>query len=139
SIEAHHSFRRFSLPIAALPLVCNARAAIGRQLRVEANILVGTAARLRGAALAHPTIHNSHISVAALDVLAHDGCGDLIRDLDVPDFALALRGEVGEQLRDDRHIAYLVAAQTEAAGDVFKRGPAEYCVAVVEAVGAQLV
>src|SRR5215469_9016989 len=81
----------------------------------------------------------SHNAVAALDGLADHRRGDLIRDLDVPDFAFALRGEVGEQLRDDRHIAYLVAAQAEAARDVFKRGPPEHSPAVVEAVGAQLV
>src|SRR5262249_43849596 len=50
-----------------------------------------------------------------------------------------LRGEVGEQLRDHRHIADLVAAQAEAARDIFERGPAEHSQAVVEAVGAQLV
>src|SRR5262249_50466014 len=46
---------------------------------------------------------------------------------------------VGEQLRDDRHIADLVAAQAEAARDVLERGPAEHGEAVVDAVGAQLV
>jgi hypothetical protein len=56
----------------------------------------------------------SHIAVPALDVLADHRCCDLVRDLDVPDFAFALRCEVGEQLWDDRHIAYLVAAQAEA-------------------------
>ena len=66
-------------------------------------------------------VERSHIAVAALDGLADHRCGDLIRDLDVPDFAVALRGEVGEQLRDHRHIAYLVAAQAEAACDVFER------------------
>src|SRR5215472_12181868 len=81
----------------------------------------------------------SHNAVAAFDGLADRRRGDLIRDLDVPDFAFALRGEVGEQLRDDRHIAYLVAAQAEPARDVLKRRPAEYGQAVVEAVGAQLV
>src|SRR5436305_1621397 len=75
----------------------------------------------------------------ALDGLADYRRGDLIRDLDVPQFAFSLRHEVGEQLRDDRHIAYLVAAQAEAACDVFERGPAEHSQAVVEAVGAQLV
>jgi len=34
------------------------------------------------------------------------------------------RGEVGEQLRDDRHIADLVGAQAEAAGDVLERASA---------------
>ena len=53
--------------------------------------------------------------------------------------AFALRGEVGKQLRDDRHIANLVAAQVEAARDFFEGGPAEHSQAVVEAVGAQLV
>src|SRR5206468_6376951 len=51
----------------------------------------------------------------------------------------ALRGEVGEQLRDDRHIADLVAAQAEAARDIFERGPAEHSQAIVDAIGAQLV
>src|SRR5215475_15932189 len=82
---------------------------------------------------------HSHIAVPALDGLADHRCGDLIGDLDVPDFAFALRGEVGEQLRDDRHVADLVAAQAEAAGDVLERGAAEHRQAVVEAVGAQLV
>src|SRR5262249_3823797 len=41
--------------------------------------------------------------------------------------------------RDQRHIAYLVAAQAEAACDVFERRPAEHSQAIVEAVGAQLV
>src|SRR5689334_18541601 len=50
-----------------------------------------------------------------------------------------MRGEVGEQLWDYRQIAYLVAAQPEAACDVFKRGPAEHSQAIVEAVGAQFV
>src|SRR5205807_483713 len=63
----------------------------------------------------------------------------LIGDLDVPHFAFALRGEVGEQPRDYRHIAYLVAAQAEAASDVFERGPAEHGQAIVDSVGAQLV
>jgi hypothetical protein len=52
--------------------------------------------------------------------------------------ALALRSEVGEQLRDYRRIAYLVAAQAEAASDVLQRRPAEHGQAVVEAVRAQL-
>src|ERR1700730_14036834 len=42
----------------------------------------------------------SHIAVPALDGLADHRCRDLIGDLDVPHFAFALRGEVGEQLRD---------------------------------------
>src|SRR5260370_8087844 len=67
----------------------------------------------------------SHIAVPALDGLADHRCRDLIGDLDVPHFAFALRGEVGEQLRDCRHIAYLVAAQAEAASDVFEPGPAQ--------------
>jgi hypothetical protein len=74
-----------------------------------------------------------------LNGLADYRCCDLIGDLDVPHFAFALRGEVGEQLRDYRHIAYLVAAQAEATSDVFERGPAEHRQAIVEAVGAQLV
>src|ERR1700722_11361779 len=81
----------------------------------------------------------SHIAVAALDGLADHRGRDLVGDLDVPDFAFALRGEVGEQLWDDRHIADLVAAQAKTAGDVFERGPAEHSQAVVDAVGAQLV
>src|SRR5215470_11849438 len=81
----------------------------------------------------------SHIAVPALDGLPDYRCGDLIGDLDVPDFAFALRGEVGKQLWDYRHIAYLVAAQPEATGNVFKRGPPEHSQAIVEAVGAQLV
>src|ERR1700734_246584 len=79
----------------------------------------------------------SHIAVAALDGLADHRCRDLIRDLDVPDFAVALRGEVGEQFWDDRHIADLVAAQAEALRDFFERRPAEHSQAVVEAGGAQ--
>src|SRR5271166_4166728 len=81
----------------------------------------------------------SHIAVPALDGLADHRRRDLVGDLDVPHFAFALRGEVGEQLRDYRHIAYLVAAQVEAARDFFERGPAEHSQAIVEAVGAQLV
>src|SRR5215471_2255879 len=81
----------------------------------------------------------SHIAVPALDGLADHRRRDLVGDLDVPHFAFALRGEVGEQLRDHRHIAYLVAAQAEAACDAFERGPAEHGQAIVEAVGAQLV
>src|SRR6476620_5401322 len=81
----------------------------------------------------------SHIAVPALDGLADNRRRDLVGDLDVPYFAFALRGEVGEQLRDYRLIAYLVAAQVEAARDFFERGPAEHSQAIVEAVGAQLV
>src|SRR5258705_7082052 len=81
----------------------------------------------------------SHVAVPALDGLADHRRRDLVGDLDVPNFAFALRGEVGEQLRDDRHIAYLVAAQVEAARDFFERGPAEHSQAIVDAVGAQLV
>src|SRR5271166_4778668 len=81
----------------------------------------------------------SHIAVPALDGLADHRRRDLVGDLDVPHFAFALRGEVGKQLRDYRHIAYLVAAQAEAACNVFERGPAEHSQAIVEAVGAQLV
>src|SRR5262245_44099002 len=84
-------------------------------------------------------LERSHIAVPALDGLADYRCRDLIGDLDVPDFAFALRGELGEQLRDYRHIAYLVAAQAETACDVFERRPAEHSQAIVEAIGAQLV
>src|SRR5882762_1090912 len=77
--------------------------------------------------------------MAALDGLADHRCGDLIRDLDVPYFAGPLRGETGEQFWDHRQVAYLVAAQAEAACNVFERRPAEYSQAVVDAVGAQLV
>ena len=59
----------------------------------------------------------------ALDGLADHRRGDLVGDLDVPDFAFALRGEVGEQLRDDRCIANLMAAQAEAARDAALDGP----------------
>src|SRR5215510_9981353 len=59
----------------------------------------------------------SHIAVPALDGLAYYRRRNLVGDLDVPYFAFALRGEVGEQLRDIRHIAYLVAAQAEAVRD----------------------
>src|SRR5271170_3061023 len=81
----------------------------------------------------------SHIAVPALDGLADHRRRDLVGDLDIPNFAFALGNEVGEQLRNDRHIAYLVAAQAEAARDVFERGPAEHSQAIVEAVRAQLV
>src|ERR1700720_2478031 len=81
----------------------------------------------------------SHIAVPALDGLADHRRRDLIGDLDVPHFAFALRGEVGEQLRDYRHIAYLVAAQAKATCDFFERGPAEHRQAIVEAIAAQLV
>src|SRR5262250_2965828 len=81
----------------------------------------------------------SHIAVPALDGLADRRCRDLIGDVDVPHFAFALRDEVGEQLRDYRHIAYLVAPQAEAASDVLQRRPAEHGQAIVEAIGAQLV
>src|SRR5262249_30214455 len=81
----------------------------------------------------------SHIAVPALDGLADHRRRDLVGDLDVPHFAFALRGEVGEQLRDHRHIADLVAAQAEGARDFFERGPAEHSQAIGEAVGAQVV
>ena len=68
----------------------------------------------------------------ALDGLADRRRRDLVGDLDVPNFAGPLRDEVGEQLRDDRHIANLVAARAETARDIFERGSAD------EAVGAQL-
>jgi hypothetical protein len=64
----------------------------------------------------------SHLAVGAFDGLAHDRCRDLIGNLDVPDFAFALRCEVGEQFWDHRHIADLVAAQTEAARNVSSTG-----------------
>src|SRR5262245_2653608 len=76
----------------------------------------------------------SHIAVPALDGLADRRCGDLVGDLDVPDLAFALRGEIGEQFWDDRHIANLVTAQAEAARDAFERGPAEDGPAIVDAV-----
>src|SRR5262249_29263294 len=79
------------------------------------------------------------IAVSARDGLADHRCRNVIRDLDVPHFAFALRGEIGKQFRDYRHIAYLMAAQAETAGDVFKRGPAEHGQAVVQAVRSQLV
>src|SRR6185369_15324032 len=82
---------------------------------------------------------SSHNAVSALDGLAHHRRYDLVGDLDVPDFAFALRGEVGEQLRDDRHIADLVAAQAESRCDFLERGPAEHGPPIVDAVGAQLV
>src|SRR5882762_9068162 len=81
----------------------------------------------------------SHIAVPAFDGLADHRCRDLIGDLDIPYFAFALRGEVGEQLRDYRHIANLMAAQVEAARDLLERRPAEHGQAIVDAVGAQLV
>src|SRR5437763_1643519 len=80
-----------------------------------------------------------HIAVAALDRLADHRRGDLIRDLDIPQFAFTLGDEVGEQLRDHRHVANLMATQPEPACDVFERGPAEYREAIVDAVGPQLV
>src|SRR5262245_38618835 len=87
-----------------------------------------------------PTRPNcSHIAVPALDSLADHRRRDLVGDLDVPHFAFALRGEVGDQLRDYRHSTDLMAAQAEAACDIFERGAAEHSQAVVEAVGAQLV
>src|SRR3974390_1968812 len=59
--------------------------------------------------------------------------------MDLTDFAFPLRGEVGEQFWDNRHIADFVATQTEAAGDVLERGPAEHRQAIVDAVGTKLV
>jgi hypothetical protein len=70
----------------------------------------------------------------ALDGLADHRRCDLIRDLDVPDFALPLRGEVGEQFWDHRQVADLVATQAEAACDGLERRSAEYSQAVVDAV-----
>src|ERR1700761_7105413 len=81
----------------------------------------------------------SHVAVAALDGRADDRGGDLIRDLDVPDFAFALGAKVGEQFWDDRHVANLMTAQAEAAGDVLERRPAEHRQAVVKPVGTELV
>src|SRR5262245_21492633 len=81
----------------------------------------------------------SHIAVPALDGLAYHRRRNLVGDLYIPYFAFALRGEVGEQFWDVRHIAYLVAAQPEAMRDFFERGPAEHGQAVVQAVRAQLV
>src|SRR3954470_4152010 len=75
----------------------------------------------------------------ALDRLADHRCGDLIGDLDIPEFGFALGCEVGEQLWDHRDVADLVAAQAEAAGDGFERGPAEQSEMIVDAVGARLV
>src|SRR5262249_14864561 len=83
--------------------------------------------------------NSSHIAVPALDGLAYYRRRNLVGDLDVPYFAFTLRGEVGEQFWDVRHIAYLVAAQAEALRDFLQRGPAEHGQAVVEAVRAQLV
>jgi hypothetical protein len=81
----------------------------------------GTKERPQGTNKAHPSWPTrskcSHIAVPALDGLADRRCRNLIGDLDVPHFAFALRGEVGEQLWDYRHIAYLVAAQAEAASE----------------------
>ena len=54
----------------------------------------------------------------AFDGLADHRRRHLVGDLDVPYFAFALCGEIREQFRDHRHIAYLVAAQAEAACDV---------------------
>jgi hypothetical protein len=68
-------------------------------------------------------IKYSHITVPALDGLADQRRRDVVGDLDVPHFAFALRGEVGEQLRGYRYIADLVAAQVEAARDFFERWP----------------
>src|SRR5258708_7122068 len=84
-------------------------------------------------------IEPSHIAVPALDGLADHRRRDLVGDLDVPDFALTLGEEVGEQLRNDRHIAYFVPAQAKAAGDVFHRRPTEQRQTVVDALAAQFV
>src|ERR1700686_322678 len=82
---------------------------------------------------------SSHLAVPAFDGLADHRRHDLVGDLDVPHFGFALLGKVGEQLRNYRHVAYLVAAQVEAPRDFFERGPTEHSQAIVEAVGAQLV
>src|SRR5262249_27164417 len=80
-----------------------------------------------------PARRSSQLAVTALDCLA-DGRGrHLVGDLDVPDFAFALRREVGEQLWNDRYVTDLMAAQAEAACDVLERGAAEDCLAVVDA------
>src|SRR5690242_2810239 len=88
---------------------------------------------------AQPARPASHIAVPALDGLADHRRRNLVGDLDVPYLAFALGSEVGEQFRDSRHIAYLVAAQAEALRDFFERGPAEHGQAVVESIRAQLV
>jgi hypothetical protein len=75
----------------------NIIARVGEVLYVEDQSQVGDSKR-------------SHIAVAALNGLPDRRRRDLIRDLDVPDFTFTLRGEVSEQLRNDRYIAYLVAA-----------------------------
>jgi hypothetical protein len=77
--------------------------------------------------------------VTALDCLADSRGRHLVGDLDVPDFAFALRREIGEQLWNDRHVADLMAAQAEAACDVLERGAAEDCLAVIDAIGSQFV
>src|SRR4051812_15429409 len=77
--------------------------------------------------------------MTALDGLADHRCGDLVRDLDVPQFGVSLRGEIGEQRRNARPIANLMTARAEAARDFFGRGPAEPGQAIVDAVSAQLV
>src|SRR3974390_2809852 len=59
--------------------------------------------------------------------------------MDLTDFAFPLRGEVGEQFWETRPVAVFVAPQTEAAGDVLERGPAEHRQAIVDAVGTKLV
>src|SRR5690348_4743213 len=81
----------------------------------------------------------SHIPMAALDGLADHRRRDLIGNLDIPDFTVALLGKVGEQLRDHRYVADLVAAQAETVRDLLERRPAEQRPAVIDAVGAQLV
>src|SRR3954451_10580374 len=81
----------------------------------------------------------SHIAMPALDGLADHRGGDLVGDLDVPEFGFALGFEVGEQFRDHRYLADLVAAQAEAARDIFQRRAAEHGEMIVDAVGAQLV
>src|SRR5262245_16944884 len=81
----------------------------------------------------------SQLAVTALDCLADGRRSHLVGDLDVPDFAFALRREVGEQLWNDRYVTDLMAAQAEAACDVLERGAAEDCLAVVDAVGTQFV
>src|SRR3981081_2606619 len=76
----------------------------GPKPRIEAAVFPA----FRSAAV--PTFELSHIAVPALDELADHRCGDLIGDLDVPDFAVALRHEVGEQFWDEGNNGNLLSA-----------------------------
>jgi hypothetical protein len=67
-------------------------------------------AQIHGCDIDDHAFHVLYARLSAFDDLADHRCGDLIGDLDIRDFAL--RGEVGEQLRDDRRIGDLVAAAT---------------------------